>query len=48
MEQNITSITYKGMMGESKDRMEEEYGRLRLSFRYNGTSCVPREPSHGP
>jgi len=23
-------------------------GVLRLPFRHSGTSCVPREPSHGP
>jgi len=23
-------------------------GGLRLPFSHNGTSCVPKEPSHGP
>jgi len=35
-------------MGGSGGGMEGVSGRLGLTFRHNGTSCVPKEPSMVP
>jgi len=45
MAQNITSAAYKGVGGGSRGGVEGVGGGLRLTFRHNGTSCVPKEPS---
>jgi len=34
-------------VGGSRGGVEEVSGGLRLPFRHNGTSCVPKELSHG-
>jgi len=34
-------------VGESRGGVEGVGGRLMLPFKYNGTSCVPEELSHG-
>jgi len=42
--QNIRSAAYKGRRGGVKG----VNGGLRLTFRHNGTSCVPKELSMAP
>jgi len=41
--QNITSAAYKGVGGWGE--VDEVGGGLRLAFRHNETSCVPKELS---
>jgi len=48
--QNIIGATYKRWVGGSRGRVEGGWvgGGLRLPFRHDGTSCVPKEPLMAP